>query len=69
MNEPQARRKHGLQANRAILRLGERQPLGFDILRVVVRDDGVDEAGRQARDKSTPLVFPRNGGASFKNVR
>src|ERR1700730_16713260 len=57
MNEPQARRKHSLQADRAIFRLGERQAFGFDILRVMLRNDGVDEARLQSRDERAPLVF------------
>ena len=57
MNEPQARREHGLQADRANLRLGERQAFGFDILRVMVGHDGIDDARRQSRDERAPLVF------------
>ena len=43
-DQPQARRQHRLDADRAGGGFGERQPLGLDILRIVVGADDVDEA-------------------------
>ena len=56
-DETQARREHRLDADRARRRLGERQPLGLDVLRIVIGDDHVDEAGVQRLDQREALVL------------
>ena len=44
MNQPQRRRQHRLEPDRAVLGFGERQSLGLDVLRIVVGHDDVDGA-------------------------
>ena len=56
-DQSQARRQHRLDADRARRRLGEREPLGLDVLRIVVGADDVDEACAQGLDQRHALVF------------
>ena len=50
-------------------RLGERQTLGLDVLRIVVGADDVDRGRRQRLDQSEALVLAAQGGLSFRKVR
>ena len=55
MHEAQARGQHGLQADRAGFGLGERQALGLDVLRIMVGDDDVEQAGGERGDQALAI--------------
>ena len=61
-DQAQARRQHRLDADRARRGFGERQPLGLDVLRIVIGADDVDEAGAQRLDQSHALVLAAQRG-------
>ena len=54
-DQPQARRQHGLDADRARRGFAERQALGLDVLRIVIGDDDVDQPLRQRSDEFEPF--------------
>ena len=62
-NQAQARRQHRFDADRARRRLGERQPLGVDVLGIVVGTDDVDKAGGQGLDQA-PSARPRGAAGA-----
>ena len=63
MDETQGSGEHRLEADRAIRRFGKGLAFRLDILRIVIRDDGVDHPFRQAGDQSLtiPLGTQRRG--------
>ena len=65
-HEPQARRQHRLEADRARRGFGERQPLGLDVLRIVVGDDDVDQAVSERLDQRQPLVLAAQRRVEFQ---
>jgi hypothetical protein len=63
-------RRAGFKADRAICRVGKRQALGVDILRIVRGNDDVDRAVLgKSFDHREPVFLARNGGESRKKVR
>ena len=65
-DEPQARRKHGFEADRARLRFGERQPLGLDILRIVVGNHDVDDSLGERLDQRQPFFLAAQRRREFE---
>ena len=57
MHEPQARREHRFDADRAIFGFRERQPFGFDVLRIMVGDDDVDQPFAERANERLALVL------------
>lgn len=66
MDEPHTCRKHRLQTDRAVLGLGEWQALDFDVLRVMIRDDDVDETRGNRFDKRAPLLLMAQRRSEFQ---
>ena len=61
-NQPQARRQHGLDADRPRFRLGGRHRLGLDILRIVIGYHDIDDPFGERFDKGQPLFFAAQWG-------
>ena len=57
MDETQTGGEHRFKADRARRRFGKWQPLGFDVLRIVIRHDHVDEAGAHRFDERFAVVL------------
>ena len=65
-----AGRQHGLEADRAGRGFGERQPLGLDVLRIVVGHDRRRSGPRRSASTSaTRSSSARSGGDTLKKVR
>jgi len=57
VHEAQAGSEHGLQSDRAGACFGKGQPLGFDVLRIVIRHYHVDQAAAERLDQQLAVVF------------
>ena len=65
-NEAQRCRQHGLDADCPGLAFGEGQAFHLDVLRIVIRDDDVDEAGGHALDQRLAVLLPPQRRRQFE---
>jgi hypothetical protein len=61
MDKAEPDREHGLDADRAGCGVGEGQTLYFDVLRIVIRNDGVDHAFLDRRGQRDAILFRAQG--------